>query len=203
MTIMRKVAFIAVSISALIYLVLQTSQGQLWLSKSQQSLLGEGTKETEFVVSNAPKQHAPKRDALIDSFTQFLNNSKHATQIAELEIQLKHMQTDIVEMAAAMQQLTALKNTLPEKKKMLGNAQIQTLQDNDTSVNVFAAPPKFQVTSTTLAVHDKQQNGPVVQTLASSQSRKADARMRQLEHQARLQEVVQQMESMALQAISR
>jgi hypothetical protein len=165
MTIMRKVAFIAVSISALIYLVLQTSQGQLWLSKSQQSLLGEGTKETEFVVSNAPKQHAPKRDALIDSFTQFLNNSKHATQIAELEIQLKHMQTDIVEMAAAMQQLTALKNTLPEKKKMLGNAQIQTL--------------------------------------ASSQSRKADARMRQLEHQARLQEVVQQMESMALQAISR
>jgi hypothetical protein len=68
---------------------------------------------------------------------------------------------------------------------------------------VFAAPPKFQVTSTTLAVHDKQQNGPVVQTLASSQSRKADARMRQLEHQARLQEVVQQMESMALQAISR
>jgi hypothetical protein len=203
MTIMRKIAFIAVSISALIYLVLQTSQGQLWLSKSQQSLLGEGTKETEFVVSNAPKQHAPKRDALIDSFTQFLNNSKHATQIAELEIQLKHMQTDIVEMAAAMQQLTALKNTLPEKKKMLGNAQIQTLQDNDTSVNVFAAPPKFQVTSTTLAVHDKQQNGPVVQTLASSQSRKADARMRQLEHQARLQEVVQQMESMALQAISR
>jgi hypothetical protein len=161
MTIMRKIGFIAVSISAFIYLVLQTSQGQLWLSKTQQSLLGEETKETAFVASNAPKQ-----DALIDSFTQFLNNSKHATQISELEIQLKHMQTKIVEMAAAMQQLTALTSTDP-------------------------------------AVHDKQQIAPVVQPLASSQSRKADARLRQLEHQARLQEVVQRMELTALQAISR
>jgi hypothetical protein len=161
MTIMRKIGFIAVSISAFIYLVLQTSQGQLWLSKTQQSLLGEETKETAFVASNAPKQ-----DALIDSFTQFLNNSKHATQISELEIQLKHMQTKIVEMAAAMQQLTALTSTDP-------------------------------------AVHDKQQIAPVVQPLASSQSRKADSRLRQLEHQARLQEVVQRMELTALQAISR
>lgn len=198
MTIMRKIAFIAVSISAFIYLVLQTDQGQLWLSKTQQSLLGAATKQTRLGSSNAPKQ-----DELIDSFTQFLNNSKQATQISELEIQLKHMQTDIVKMTAAMQQLTALKNTSPEQKKMLGNAQIQTLQDNDTSVNVFAAPPKFQATSTTLAVHDKQQNALVVKTPASSKSRKADARMRQLEHQARLQEVVQRMELTALQAISR
>jgi hypothetical protein len=166
MTIMRKIGFIAVSISAFIYLVLQTSQGQLWLSKTQQSLLGEATKETGLVASNAPIQDGPIKDAPIDSFTQFLNNSKHATQISELEIQLKHMQTDIVEMAAAMQQLTALKSTEP-------------------------------------AVHDKQQIAPVVQPLASSQSRKADARLRQLEHQARLQEVVQRMELTALQAISR
>jgi hypothetical protein len=218
MTIMRKITFITVSISAFIYLVLKTSQGQLWLSETQQSLLSKPTKEADVVSLNALKQDAPKQDApkqdapkqdaakqgaLTDSFTQFLNNSEHAAQILELEIQLKHMQNDIVEMASAIQQLTALKTTLPEQKKMLGNAQIQTLQDNDTSVNVFAAPPKFQATSTDPVVYDKQQSTPAAQTRASSQSRKADARLRQLQHQARLQEVVQRMELTALQAISR
>ena len=213
MTIMRKITFITVSISAFIYLVLKTSQGQLWLSETQQSLLSKPTKEADVVSLNAPKQDALKQDApkqaaakqgaLTDSFTQFLNNSEHAAQILELEIQLKHMQNDIVEMASAIQQLTALKTTLPEQKKMLGNAQIQTLQDNDTSVNVFAAPPKFQATSTDPVVYDKQQSTPAAQTRASSQSRKADARLRQLQHQARLQEVVQRMELTALQAISR
>jgi hypothetical protein len=228
MTIMRKITFITVSISAFIYLVLKTSQGQLWLSETQQSLLSKPTKEADVVSLNAPKQDALKQDALkqdalkqdalkqdapkqaaakqgalTDSFTQFLNNSEHAAQILELEIQLKHMQNDIVEMASAIQQLTALKTTLPEQKKMLGNAQIQTLQDNDTSVNVFAAPPKFQATSTDPVVYDKQQSTPAAQTRASSQSRKADARLRQLQHQASLQEVVQRMELTALQAISR
>jgi TolA-binding protein len=168
MTIMRKIVFIIFSISAFIYLVLQTSHGQLWLSHTH---FGESTKDRQV---DSPRE--PKEDALIDSFTQFLQNSKHAEQISALEIQLNDMQTSIANMSIAMQEVTTLNATLHEKSQLLGK--LQKSPENNILIKM-------------------------VSPSTSSKASKADARMRQLEHQARLQEVVQRMELTALQAISR
>jgi len=198
MTIIRKIAFVTVSISAFIYLVLQTSQGQIWLNKSHQSWFGEPTKEASATSSNAHKE-----DALTDSFMQFLKDSEQAKKMAELELQLNDMRTVIADITAGMHELTALNITLHEQNQLLDNAQRQTLLADNTLAKEFAQPTKFQQTNALPLQFDEPQNAPVEQTVASSKSSKTDARQRQLEQQARLQEVVQRMELTALQAISR
>jgi hypothetical protein len=197
MTIIRKIVFITFSISAFIYLVLQTSHGQLWLGQTHQAMFGESTKDVQVATSNEPK------DALIHSFTQLIKNSGHAEQILELQTQLSDMQTAIADMMIVMQKLTALNATLHEKNQLLGNAQIQTSQDNNISTEGISPSTMVQRPRALVSVFDNQQNAPVQQAVASSKPNKADARLRQLEHQARLQEVVQRMELTALQAISR
>nr|WP_297347549.1 hypothetical protein [uncultured Glaciecola sp.] len=193
MIIIRKIVFITFSISAFIYLVLQTSHGQLWLSQTQQTLFGEPTKDIRVASLKDPN----------DSFTQLLKNSEHAKQILKLETQLYDMQTAIDEVMIAMQELTALNEKLHRENQLLGNVQTQNSQENSGSAQLISPPTTFQQARTSASVFDNQQNMAVQQTVKSSKPSKADVRLRQLEHQARLEEVVQRMELTALQAISR
>jgi hypothetical protein len=197
MIIIRKIVFITFSISAFIYLVLQTSHGQLWLSQTQQTLFGEHTKDIRVASLKDPN------DALNDSFTQLLKNSEHAKQILKLETQLYDMQNAIAEVMIAMQELTALNEKLHRENQLLANVQTQNSQENSGSAQLTSPPTTFQKPRTSASVFNNQQDMAVQQTVASSKPSKAEVRLRQLEHQARLQEVVQRMELTALQAISR
>ena len=67
----------------------------------------------------------------------------------------------------------------------------------------FVSHPKEQLIQEDRIAEDAQFLAPVGKTVTIDAPNKFEARQRQLEQQARLREVVQQMELTALQAISR
>jgi len=181
----RNLAFILVSISALVYLVLQTSQGQRWLIQTQAS------EHTESVL----KEHGDnlnklKTAALNEALNRTSKSTEQDEQIKQLKNQLTVMSHDIAKLNQAMQEITELKNALAERTQ------------EPESLAVFSHPDK-PLLQRDKPAEETQFLAPVGQTVTIAAEDKLDTRQRQLEQQARLREVVQQMELTALQAINR
>jgi hypothetical protein len=181
----RNLVFIIVSISALVYLILQSSQGQRWLLQTQQPELIEPVMQEQ--RDNVNKLKAETR---IDSFNMTVKSNEQDEQIKQLKTQLTDMSNDISKLNQAMQEIMLLKNMLAERT-----------QERESSP-VFNDPKK-QLIREDKTTEGVQFLAPAGQTVTIEASNKLDARQRQLEQQARLREVVQQMELTALQAINR
>ena len=161
----RNLAFIIVSICALVYLVLQSSQGQRWLLQTSEY--------TESVIQEQRDSlDKLKTETRNESFNRTTKNDEQDEQIEQLETQLTRMTNDIANLQQAMQEIVRFNNTLAEETQELDNL---TVSSN----------PRKQVQQGT-EIPDK-----------------LEARQRQLQQQAMLREVVQQMELTALQAINR
>ncbi len=191
MSSIRKLVFIVISIAALVYLVLQSSQGERWLLQAQQP---------EHTESEIPQEIA-KLEKLIektvensysDSFDSSTKVIELSEQIKQLNIQLTDTNNDLAELKQAMQQLVLLKNTAIKPSQeinsqgTLENAKKPSLQKDESLVLIGA-----------------QSRSPIEQTVSITKPNKTEARQQQLAQQAKLREVVQRMELTALQAVSR
>lgn len=161
----RNLAFIIVSICALVYLVLQSSQGQRWLLQTSEY--------TESVIQQQRDSlNKLKTEIRHESFNQTTKNDEQNEQIKQLQTQLTRMANDIANLNQAISEIVRFDNTSAEGTQELDNLPV-------------SSNPTKQV-----------QQGTEIPG-------KLEARQRQLEQQARLREVVQQMELTALQAINR
>lgn len=189
MSSIRNVVFIIISISALVYLVLQSSHGQRWLLQAQQS---------EHTESEIPQEMAKleklRAKTVDNSFSDLFDSSTKvkelSEQIKQLNIQLTDTDNDLAELKQAMQQLVALENKAIKPSQEIKS---QATLDN-------AKKPSLQKDESLLGVHSRS---PVEQTVSITKPNKTEARQQQLAQQAKLREVVQRMELTALQAVSR
>jgi len=186
MSSIRKLVFIVISISALVYLVLQSSHGQRWLLQAQHS-----EPEIPQEIANIEKLRAQTVDAsLSDSIDSSTQSEELSEQINQLNIQLTDMNSELTELKQAMQELVVLKNTVIEPSQAI-NA--QTTLDNSKQL-------AFQNDGVIVGA---QRLAAVEQTVSIAKPNKTEARQQQLAQQAKLREVVQRMEVTALQAVSR
>ncbi|AEP29640.1 hypothetical protein [Brumicola nitratireducens] len=183
----RNLLFIIVSISALVYLVLQSSHGQRWLLQSQQPKLIEPALQEQ-----RDNLHKLKAETLSDSLNKTAKSNEQDEQIKQLKNQISIMHKDISELNQKIQEIVISKNALPEH-----------IQERVGESTPFVSNPKEQHIQEDKTAEDLQFLAPVGKTVTIEAPNKLEARQRQLEQQARLREVVQQMELTALQAISR
>ena len=183
----RNLLFVIISISALVYLVLQSNQGQRWLLQNQQPKLIEPAMQEQ--RDNFHKLEAETRS---DSFNPTAKSNEQDEQIKQLKKQITVMHNDISQLNQRIQEIVLLKNALAKHTQ-----ERESESASDTSI------PKQQLIQEDKAGEDVQFLAPVGQRVTIEVPNKLEARQRQLEQQARLREVVQQMELTALQAISR
>ncbi len=189
----RNLLFVIISISALVYLVLQSSQGQRWLLQNQQPKLIEPAMQEQ--RDNFHQLEAKTRS---DSINLTAKSNEQDEQIKQLEKQITAMNNDISRLNQKVQEIVILKNALPKHTQ---EQESESKNENETAT--VASIQKEQLIQEDKAGEDMQFLAPVGQTVTIEVPNKFEARQRQLEQQARLREVVQQMELTALQAISR
>lgn len=185
----RNFLFIIFSISALVYLVLQSSQGQRWLLQEQQPKLMEPAMQEQ--LDNLNKLKAETRS---DSSNKTAKSNEQDEQIEQLKNQITIMSNDISQLNQKIQEIVLLKNALPEQTQE---------RESESESTPVVSHPKEQLFQQGNTAENAQFLAPVGQTVIIEATNKSEARQRQLEQQARLREVVQQMELTALQAISR
>ncbi|MFT6700177.1 MAG: hypothetical protein ACJAUM_000020 [Pseudomonadales bacterium] len=209
MTIIRKVAFISLSVSAFVYLILQTSHGQQWLDSAAQ-LFSTQTSMIEQRAANT----VPMQD----------NINAQGELIKQLEIQIGSLTSVAQTMSKNVNNLQLEFGVLSEKYEALvmkNGASVGLIEHNgighdllinplsqinaalliDESIETKAA---FNQESINNASSDQSRKRVSTLTLSNTKSLdKNERRQHHLSRQARLQDVVQKMELTALQALTK
>lgn len=200
MTLIRKSLFTLLSAAALVYLVLQTVQGQQWLSHTKQWVFAEPA------LANKQADVSASMLALLRSDIGELRQ-KMQTVSAEMQNMQVHVRNLTTENEMLMRQLAESekgKVTLQAANKInsqnpkfsdVGSLPIKSDSSFAKSTNVQALPEM------NAPLYDNSSKSTNEQVQQGNQN--VDARQKQREQQARLQDVVQRMELTALQAITR
>lgn len=196
MTSIRKIAFVIFSVSAFIYLVLQTSYGQQWLNNTKHSLLAEPVTAEQLKMERMKAEHL-----LQNTFAKMMNDSEQAKQLQLLQSQLEETQKQFSELSALIRESAYLHEADARTMEKSDTSMIK--QDQDSTKQQMATGLASTVSAVTPVSGDNGSLAAVPTQKASQTQSQTDVRQRQLAHQARLQEVVQRMELTALQAISR
>ncbi|WP_412973145.1 hypothetical protein [Glaciecola sp. MF2-115] len=196
MTSIRKIAFVIFSVSAFIYLVLQTSYGQQWLNKTKHSLIAEPVTSEQLKMERMKAEHL-----LQNTFAKMMNDSQQAKQLQLLQSQLEETQKQFSELSALIRESAYLDQVEGRTIEKSDTSMIK--QDQDSTKQQMATGFASTVSAVTPVSGDNGSLAAVPTEKASQSQSQTDVRQRLLAHQARLQEVVQRMELTALQAISR
>ncbi len=213
MTIIRKVAFILLSVSAFVYLILQTSHGQQWLGSTAQL----------FSIQTSMIEQRPANTVLMQD-----NTNAQGELIKELEIQIGSLTSAAQMMSKDVKNLQLEFDDLSEKYEALVMkngvsvgliepdgigpdllihplARIKPALLIDESIETKAAFNQASINNTSSDQSGDQSRRRVsALTLSNTKSLdKKESRQRHLSQQARLQDVVQKMELTALQALTK
>ena len=213
MTSIRKLAFVVFSVSAFIYLVLQTAHGQHWLNKTKASLstkaMSAESMSTETLIAERMTAERIKNEGLLkDTFAQMLNGSEQAKQLMLLQRQVEETQKQYSELTALLHSLQAQSDDSQDTQTH--SAETQNILAQETANEMQTSTSHSEQHSTNIVVvpdavasMSRGNISSIAAPLQKSQQTQTDAKQRLLAQQARLQEVVQRMEMTALQAISR
>lgn len=195
MTFLRKIAFVTFSIAAFVYLVLQTTQGQRWLNETRTSLFSADPPPELLTFDVTTDQ------MLSDKFQQLLSNSSHISELQNLQNQLQQMQSNIADLRAELSRVR-------DGDELAAVAVSNVVTASPIAINLQKSARgleqvKVKVKEQRMQKQQVQEQGQQIAQTPTFTRKHTDSRQRQLEQQAKLQEVVQRMELTALQAISR